>query len=1175
MASSDVTSVDGGSGIDSLRFEGDHDLTLTDLTLTVDSNPPISVTRFESASLTGGDGNNTITAADFSGDVTLSGGIGDDVLVGGAGNDRLITVGGSDSLSGMSGDDVYAFGRDAAGTVTILEASGEGNDHIDLRDLSRGVAIDLKDAFQQSIAMDLDVIIANPGLTSLAEIESVTGTAFADTIYANDLDNTVYGLGGRDLIDGRGGADILYAAGTRLVYLDFDSVTDIGEHVYTQAERDAITTRIADDFAPFDVLVSQTQPASSEEFVTVLINAGIPGGANRAGISEKVGFRELLGNSTVRVDVNVFLRDGGNGLPSTPENFIALTSTIAAHELTHLFGVRHQDAFGDVGNGIYAGLAPDRFRPVYTGPSLASSTINHLISSPASIGTTLVHAAGNPYLGPRESLKLAFGESGDTLTELSDSQKSTAVASGQTVVAQEIGTLQPIRLPVTTGVNETGNVVADVGAAASVVVGSIEIDQATGFSESDYYTFHGVANQIVTIEVMSQTLRHRFSDTIDSVLRLYASDGSAVTEMGSSTSLRNDDTFESPDSILLDVVLPADDTYTVEVETFSFRNPEYAVFPNDLNMDTAAFCIANPDNFNCTDIDTGRYELLIYTIGGESTTEVGGDTLIGGSGPDEFIGSSGDESIPDLDADDTVKDPFGSLVQAIAINPIAGQQTAEGSPISFTVSVVDPLLEGVTYSVSPNDSGSLPNGITLDPVSGVFTYAADDEAAFDLRFMATDQTGNLGIITVPFEVFGVAPELDVVANSDLPLGGNGDTVTVSGVITDASPVDTFSVQVHWGDGFSEPAIVAADGSINLSHTYAAEGPSSVTVEAEDDDELTSSVTIDVVDSRLALISGVLYISGRSSNDYIRIRHIGDDLKVSGVGRSETFAVSDIESIEVRLGEGRNIFIADPTVPAPMTIYGGGTLNIIRAGAGDDTIYGSTGRDIINGRGGDDLIEAGEGNDIVQVSGDESVGDTILAGDGIDRLQLIHQNAIVLSQFSAATSSTEMVIGSSPIFGTEQSDTLNFAYATRFDPTAIDGLGGDDLIILSDAAFVPVDAGSGNDTILGSNGVDQIDGGVGDDQIAGQGGDDILIGGLGIDRFDFNPGDGFDTINDFDAFSLEAIQLGDFGTMRDEVAEILAVSSQRESDVEVELNGLDRLRLIDTALEDLDADDFLF
>ena len=82
-----------------------------------------------------------------------------------------------------------------------------------------------------------------------------------------------------------------------------------------------------------------------------------------------------------------------------------------------------------------------------------------------------------------------------------------------------------------------------------------------------------------------------------------------------------------------------------------------------------------------------------------------------------------------------------------------------------------------------------------------------------------------------------------------------------------------------------------------------------------------------------------------------------------------------------MGEGRNVFIADPTVATPMSIFGGGVSNVIRTGAGDDFISGSSGRDIINGRGGDDFIDIGDGNDIIQVTTDESVSDTIFAGDG--------------------------------------------------------------------------------------------------------------------------------------------------------------------------------------------------
>jgi len=69
----------------------------------------------------------------------------------------------------------------------------------------------------------------------------------------------------------------------------------------------------------------------------------------------------------------------------------------------------------------------------------------------------------------------------------------------------------------------------------------------------------------------------------------------------------------------------------------------------------------------------------------------------------------------------------------------------------------------------------------------------------------------------------------------------------------------------------------------------------------------------------------------------------------------------------------------------------------------------------------------------------------------------------------------------------------------------------------------VTAGSGNDTLIGSNSANRLDGGAGNDTIRGGGdadtiiggaGNDTLTGGGGRDTFVFRPGFGKDVITDF-------------------------------------------------------------
>nr|WP_037552800.1 calcium-binding protein [Sphingomonas sp. URHD0057] len=82
-------------------------------------------------------------------------------------------------------------------------------------------------------------------------------------------------------------------------------------------------------------------------------------------------------------------------------------------------------------------------------------------------------------------------------------------------------------------------------------------------------------------------------------------------------------------------------------------------------------------------------------------------------------------------------------------------------------------------------------------------------------------------------------------------------------------------------------------------------------------------------------------------------------------------------------------------------------------------------------------------------------------------------------------------------------------------TTINGTANDD--VLNGTAGVDIISGlGGSDTIHGQGGNDRIDGGDGSDVISGGAGDDGMRGGQGLDLFQFQAGDGKDTIADLAA-----------------------------------------------------------
>jgi len=220
-------------------------------------------------SLDGGDGNDTLDGGD--GNDTLVGGNGNDSLLGGAGNDTLKGGNGDDTLIGGSGDDSLeggdgsdllngGEGKDTLdgglGADTLLGGAGDdsltggsGNDALDGgigNDTMKGGTgddtldggagsgdwADYSDANGGGVDVDLANGKANPrgqgdsGTDTLANIENVRGSEYADTIKGNDAANVVDG--GGSAADGGLGDTISTGAGDDTIVWHAGDVIDGG-----------------------------------------------------------------------------------------------------------------------------------------------------------------------------------------------------------------------------------------------------------------------------------------------------------------------------------------------------------------------------------------------------------------------------------------------------------------------------------------------------------------------------------------------------------------------------------------------------------------------------------------------------------------------------------------------------------------------------------------------------------------------------------------------------------------------------------------------------------------------------------------------------------------------------------------------------------------------------------
>ena len=232
------------------------------------------------------------------------------------------------------------------------------------------------------------------------------------------------------------------------------------------------------------------------------------------------------------------------------------------------------------------------------------------------------------------------------------------------------------------------------------------------------------------------------------------------------------------------------------------------------------------------------------------------------------------------------------------------------------------------------------------------------------------------------------------------------------------------------------------------------------------------------------------------------------------------------------------------------LFGGAGHDILYGGTQEDRLYGDDGNDTLFGGAGFDVLAGGDGEDYLDggAQADNLYGDagndTLVGGGGFDRL--------------FGGSGNDLLFGGSDddaLFGESGDDTLH-------------GEAGNDRMF----------GDSGNDILYGGEGNDQFNGGSGFDTLIGGTGNDALWGAFNADIFVFADGHGVDTIYDFDAQnSLEKIDFSELSTVNS-IHDVLGpdgAATQIGGDVRIDTGGGNSLWLMNVALADLDASDFLF
>ena len=247
------------------------------------------------------------------------------------------------------------------------------------------------------------------------------------------------------------------------------------------------------------------------------------------------------------------------------------------------------------------------------------------------------------------------------------------------------------------------------------------------------------------------------------------------------------------------------------------------------------------------------------------------------------------------------------------------------------------------------------------------------------------------------------------------------------------------------------------------------------------------------------------ISGGAGNDLL-FGGAGNDTLSGGSGADTIYGGEGID--RVSYAEAAGALRIDLDYPGNNSGMAAGdwliSVEIIEAGAFNDSIAGDSAANIIFGGAGNDLMAARDGNDSLYGG---SGNDTLFGGAGADRLD--GGAGVDAAYYTDATAGLLVDLrnqgrNSGFALGDTLVDIENLYGSSFNDTLAGDGLS-NTLVGLA-----------GNDLIDGREGNDALSGGAGNDTLIGGAGNDHFYGGTGADRMD--GGNGIDTVHYSDAIS---------------------------------------------------------